>query len=157
MVIAALVHAGVAMRTPDRGLAARTKLRPGSELLMIALGVLAFAVDALRLQSSLPPVPGEDRRIEVPAADALRQTPLALADDAVGQRGGEAETARWIRAEVLYREALRLAKASTPSAIISSSGPARSLTHAVGPRSGVLMATPARTRVAMTTRAPAGP
>lgn len=108
MVITTLVHAGVAMRTPDRGLAARTKLRAGPELLMIALGALAFAVDALRVQSSLPPVPGEDRRIEVPAADALRQTPLALADDAVGQRGGEAETARWIRAEVLYREALRL-------------------------------------------------
>lgn len=78
------------------------------ELLVFGLGALAFAVDALRPGPALPPVAAEARRIEVPAGEVLLTTPLATASDDTGGRGGEAEAQRWIRAEVLYREALRL-------------------------------------------------
>ena len=78
------------------------------ERLVFGLGALAFAVDALRPGPALPPVAAEARRIEVPAGEVLLTTPLATASDDTGGRGGEAEAQRWIRAEVLYREALRL-------------------------------------------------
>jgi hypothetical protein len=82
--------------------------RLAPELLVFGLGALAFAVDALRPGPALPPVAADARRIEVPAGEVLQRTPLAMADDDTGSRGGEVEAARWIRAEVLYREALRL-------------------------------------------------
>lgn len=78
------------------------------ELWVFGLGALAFAVDALRPGPALPPVAAAERRIEVPAHEQLLRMPLATADDDTGGRGGDAEAARWIRAEVLYREALRL-------------------------------------------------
>lgn len=81
-------------------------LRP--EWLVLSLGALAFAVEAIRPQQALPPVGEAARRIEQPAAERLRSSPLATADDDFGSRGGEQEVERWIRAEVLYREALRL-------------------------------------------------
>jgi len=100
VVVAGLVHAGDAMSASMR--------RFAPELLVFGLGALAFAADALRPGAGLPPVAVDARRIDVPAEDSLLRTPLALADDDTGNRGGDAEVARWIRAEVLYREALRL-------------------------------------------------
>lgn len=81
-------------------------LRP--EWLVLGLGALAFAVEAMRPQEMLPPVGEAARRIALPSAELLRSSPLATADDDFGSRGGEQEVERWIRSEVLYREALRL-------------------------------------------------
>ena len=57
-------------------------LRP--EWLVLGLGALAFAVEAMRPQEMLPPVGEGAGRIALPSAELLRSSPLATADDDFG-------------------------------------------------------------------------
>lgn len=74
------------------------------EVLIICLGIAAFAVD--RLHGSLGPT--EMTVINVPPREHVTASPqMVIGDEIVDGENGDAVD-RWIRAEVLYREALRL-------------------------------------------------
>ncbi|MFP5305635.1 MAG: peptidyl-prolyl cis-trans isomerase [Gammaproteobacteria bacterium] len=74
---------------------------------MLALAVLAFAVDRLRPPPSAPQEPSS-MLIVVPAEDSAQRQRESFFGDVVAAPKQQDETESWIRDEVLYREALRL-------------------------------------------------
>jgi hypothetical protein len=100
VVVADLARAG---RWPV--MAVIDRLKP--EWTMLALAVLAFAVDRLRPPPSAPQEPSSTL-IVVPAEDSAQRQRESFFGDVVAAPKQQDETESWIRDEVLYREALRL-------------------------------------------------
>jgi len=81
--------------------------RYAPELAVFGLGALAFLINGLRPSEAAPDAAAA-RIIQVPSVDALRHSPQDLVGDAVDGDADPDALQRWLRGEVLYREALRL-------------------------------------------------
>jgi hypothetical protein len=78
--------------------------RLAPELTVLALGALAFVVDVLVTNAASARDPAT---IVVPSAEAVARSPAVIFGDEIASAEGS-DIDRWIRGEILYREALRL-------------------------------------------------
>lgn len=81
--------------------------RYAPEIAVFGLGALAFVVHGL-LPQPVEPADRAARIIQLPSPETLHHSPQDVVGDEVGGGTDQDAVRRWVRGEVLYREALRL-------------------------------------------------